>query len=258
MKLPQFVFVICLAALFVAGCADPRTVPPTVSEPAYTETITLWERVVSGGAPQSATFRVDSLLESARLTLAGFIVPDDDIAWFETLINDSFPAKANQITGYLVGLDTLGPDSTWSHEDSLIGVALRDSLSQAVIETTAMGERRDSLIVVVDNRFVFSLWLDVDTTARYPEAVFLDEEATVVSGQSFYASPTDSSGMKGRSFQLRMRQWNAADPANVGRYIELNWLSRLTPGSHTLRAKLTESGSKITGTIVLVYSEGEL
>jgi len=258
MKLPQFVFVICLAALFAAGCADPRTPPPTVSTPAYTQTIVLWENVVSGGTPQSATFEVGTLLESAMLTVAGFITPDDDILWYEALIGDSFPATTNRITGYLVGLDTLGPDSTWSHEDSLVGMAIRDSLNQAVAETTAMGDRRDSLIIVVDDRFVLSLWLDADTTERYPDAVFLDEAATLISGQHFYSSPTDpSSGMKGRSFQLRMRQWNAADPANVGRYIELNWLSRLTPGTHTLRGKLTGSGSKITGTIVLVR-EGEL
>ena len=266
MKVLEPLLLMCLMALLVAGCADPRTPPTASSESAYTRTIILWEDAVSGEQALSATFRVDSVvLESSILTLWGFIHPDSSIDSMEALVNIWLPAKANKITGYLVVMDGLGADSTWSHEDSLVGIATRDSLNQAIAETTAMGDLRDSLIVVVDNRFVLSVWLDetaYDSLAKYPEAVYLDD--TTLSGQHFYASPSDTDSVsvpgtyimtKGRSFQLRMRQWNAADSSNVGRYIELNWLSRLTPGEHTLRSRLTQEGSKITGTIVLVYGE---
>jgi hypothetical protein len=255
----QFLFLIPLVALLAIGCADPRTPPLVVESPRYTETLVLWENTVSGGTEQTANFQVDRDLESATLTVAGYIVPDDDIDWYEALINDSLPATTDQITVYLVRLDELGAPETWTHEDSIIGMAYRDSLSTAAAETTAMGVRRDSLVLLVDNRFTLSLWLDSDTIAWYPQAVYLDEQATILSGQHFYSSPTDSaSGTKGRWFQLRMRQWNAADPSNVGQMIELNWLSRLTPGAHAIRVRVTGSGSEITGTIVLVYSEGEL
>ncbi len=257
MKVLELLLFMCLVALLVAGCADPRTPPPASSEQANTETIILWEDALSGVQALSATFQVGDLLESASMTIAGFIHPDSTIDSMEAIMNIWLPATADRITSYLVVLDMLGADSTWTHEDSLIGIPTRDSLSQAIAETTAMGNSRDSLIIVADNRFVLSLWLDdlaYDSLAKYPEAVYLND--TTLSGQHFYASPTDSaSGMKGRSFQLRMRQWNAADPANEGRYIELNWLARLTPGEHALRARVTQEGSKITGTIVLVYGE---
>lgn len=265
MKVLEPLLLMCLMALLVAGCADPRTPPPASSETGYTRTIILWEDAVSGEQVLNAAFQVDSDLESAILTVAGFIHPDSSIDSMEALVNIWLPAKANKITGYLVVMDGLGADSTWSHEDSLVGIATRDSLNQALADTTAMGELRDSLIVVVDTRFVLSVWLDeaaYDSLAKYPEAVYLDD--TTLSGQHFYASPSDTDSVsvpgtyimtKGRSFQLRMRQWNAADASNVGRYIELNWLSRLTPGEHTLRSRLTQEGSRITGTIVLVYGE---
>lgn len=263
MKVLEPLLLMCLMALLVAGCADPRTPPPASSETGYTRTIILWEDAVSGEQALNAAFQVDSDLESAILTVAGFIHPDSSIDSMEALVNIWLPATANKITAYLVGLDTLGqPDSSWTYEDTLFWQALQDSLNWALAETTAMGDCRDSLIVAADDRFVLSVWLDEDSLAKYPEAVYLDD--TTVSGQHFYASPSDTDSVsvpgtyimtKGRSFQLRMRQWNAADPSNVGRYIELNWLSRLTPGEHALRSRLTQEGSKITGTIVLVYGE---
>lgn len=62
---------------------------------------------------------------------------------------------------------------------------------------------------------------------------------------------------KGRSFLLDLRQWDAADPANVGESIQLNWFADLkAAGPHTIWARVTGDGSRIEGTIVLVY-EGE-
>jgi hypothetical protein len=257
MKAFQLSLVIILVALLVIGCADPREAPIAPGNPAYTETVMLWDDVVSGGTAQSATFVVDSTLASATVTVAGFITPDDDILHIEAIRDDSIPTWADEMTNYLVALDGLGPDTSWTHEDSLVGMAYRDSLQSAVAETTAMGARRDSLILLVDDRFVLSIWSDVDATERYPSAIYLDDQADTLSGQQFWATPTDTvSGMKGRSFQLNLREWSAADPANVGRPIVINWLSRLTEGSHTITVRLMGSGSRITGTIMLVYEEG--
>jgi len=71
MKVLELLLFMCLAALLVAGCADPRTPPPASSEPANTQTIILWEDAVSGGLTLNATFQVGDLLESASLTIAG-------------------------------------------------------------------------------------------------------------------------------------------------------------------------------------------
>jgi hypothetical protein len=262
MKRLELLLLLCLAAMLVIGCADPRTPLAPTSAPAYTETIVLWLEAVSAGQPLSATFQVDDVVETATLTLAGYIRADSSIDSMEAIQNIWIPATTNRITGYLVVLDGLGADTAWSHEDSLIGIPTRDSLNQAIAETTAMGDLRDSIIVAVDNRFVLSVWLDGDTVEKYPDAVFLND--TTLSGQHFYASPSDTDSTsvpgtyiltKARSFTLRMRQWNAADPANEGRSIEINWLSRLMPGEHILRARLTQPESKITGTIVLVHGE---
>ncbi|MBU1937815.1 hypothetical protein KKG05_10495 [bacterium] len=261
MKTIHLIFLILLIAVLVSGCADPRTPPPVASEPTYTETVLLWDDIASGNTPQSATFTVERELVSARLTVAGYITPDDDILWIEAIKNDSIPEKVDIITGYLVELDGLGPDTLWSHEDSIIGLAYRDSLQWETDDTTAMGDRRDSLTLIVDNRFTLALWLDepaADTTAKYPEAIYIDDAGTL-SGQHFYISPTDSaSGHKARSFQMLLRQWSAADLSNVGRPIEINWLRNLSVGNHTVRVKLTGVDSRIIGTIVLVYRESEI
>ena len=265
MKTIHLIFLILLTAVLVSGCADPRTPPPVTPEPTYTETLLLWDDIESEDVPQSATFTVKRELVSARLTVAGYISPDDDIFWREAIINDSIPPKADIITGFLIQLDALGPDTLWSHDDSLLGLALQDSMQWEVDDTTAMGVRRDSIMLVVDDRFTLALWLDApaaDTTAKYPEAIYTDEVGTL-SGQHFYLSPTDStSAKKARSFQMLLRQWTAADPANVGRPIEVNWLAELSsgdpPSEHTIRVKLTGTDSRIIGTIVLVYRESEL
>ncbi len=257
MKSLQLSLVIVLVALLAIGCADPRQAPIAPGQFAYTKTVILWDDVVSGGTAQSATFVVDSTLAAATVTVAGFITPDDDILHIEAIQNDSIPAEADTITYFLVRLDSLGPDSTWSPDTTILGLALRDSLQWTIDDTTEMGMRRDSLILLVDDRYVLSIWSDVDATERYPSAVYLDDQADTLSGQRFWAAATDTvTEMKGRSFQLNLREWNAADPANVGRPIVINWLSRLTEGSHTITVRLMGSGSRITGTIMLVYEEG--
>jgi hypothetical protein len=259
MKSLQLSLVIVFAVVLVMGCADPRQAPIAPGTPAYTRTVVLWEDVASGGTPRSATFVIDRELAAATVTVAGFIMPDSDILHIEAIQNDSIPAKMDTITYFLVRLDSLGPDSLWSPDTTILGLALRDSLQWNIDDTTEMGVRRDSLILLVDDRYVLSVWADVDTTERYPEAIYLDEAGDTLSGQHFYASPSDTvTGMKGRSFQLDLRAWSAADIANEGRPIEINWLSRLIPGEHTISVRMTGSGSRITGTIMLVIGEGEI
>lgn len=268
MKSIQLFLVVVFIALLVAGCADPRTSPPIMSEPAYTETKTLWDDIVSGGEARGATFAIDRDILSAKLTIAGFITPDSSILWYEALLNDSIPTKEDEIEYFDGTLAKLGPDSLWSPEDSAIGVPLQDSLRWATDARAAMGERLYSLIVIIDNRFVLSIWFDedaVDSTALYPDAVYTHPDT--LAGQHFYSSPSDTDSVsvsgsyiitKGRSFQLDLGGFEVADPDPIGFAVEINWLLRLTPGSHTIRARMKGDGSKITGTIVLVYSEGEI
>jgi hypothetical protein len=281
MKSLQLSLVIVLAALLFIGCADPRQAPVAPGTPAYTKTVILWDDVVSAGTAQSASFVIDGTLSAATVTVAGFITPDNDIVHIEAIQEDSIPSKADQITGYLIGqeelsaeitdflaaLDTLDPNTEDSvlialyqdslDQDSVSWFAFGDSIAWAIADTTAMGERRDSLVLLVDDRFVLSVWSDVDAIERYPSAVYLDDQADTLSGQRFWAAATDTvTGMKGRSFQLNLREWSAADPANVGRPIVINWLSHLTAGEHSISVRLTGSGSRITGTIMLVYEEG--
>lgn len=280
----------------IMSCSDPRTAPATAPEPAHTETITLWQDAVSNGQTISASFEVRAPLaeidqpgvdEPARLTIAAFIQPDSDVSWYERIVNDSIPAWNDHFIRYLVAIevqqgiidsvaavralcDTVPdecPDDTSGlipAEQTALGIraTYQDSVATGQADTTRLGLNRDSLGVVLDNRYTLALWMDSDTTTAYPEG-FVDAQGNL-GGQEIYLAATNGvTGMKGRGFQLDLAQFEAADLRNPGRPIEINWTTCfigstrpcMSVGTHTLHARATGAVSKITAAIVLVYAE---
>lgn len=291
-----YLFLFLTIAFAVTSCSDPRTAPVLAPDPAHTESHTLWVNAESNGQTISASFNVSAPLAAigrpgvdtpARLTIAAFIEPDDDVLWYEKIVNDSLPAWDQTFIRLLVAIevqngvidsvngiralcDTL-PEECPADTSGLIAAeqnamnirsTYQDSVDAAVIDTTALGARRDSLGRVVDDRFTLAIWMDADTTTAYPEALS-DEEGRLY-GQEIYLSLTNSAtGLKGRSFYLDMAQFEGADLRNPDRPIEFNWAtcfvgsSRpcLSEGTHTIHARATGAVSKITAAVVLVYAE---
>jgi len=285
---------LALGAL-IGGCADPRTEPAPTRSPGYTETIVLFEGVVSAGQQISVAFSVDQDLAPivhpgqdtpARLRIAGFIRSDDpQIVRRELIVGDLLPELSDSIVGFLVTaadlelqLDVI--DSCLAHPETcdttgkaaaraeaLDSLQVVDSLRQVAIDdTTTLGIERDSLALVLDDRYALAIWLDEDTTTYYPEGEYVD--ATTVGGQGIYLASTGDStatypGMKGRGFDLPLDRFQAADLNSPGETREVNWTTCfpgstrpcLSTGSHTFLARLTGTESRITATLVLVYAE---
>ena len=289
--------ILAMATLvWFGGCADPRTEPLQQSTHGYSETIVLWMDQVSNGQAIDATFEVkDPLSESteapARLFLIAYIRPDGDINWYESIISDSIPPLVDQMTLLFIELNaaedaldslftldsmcTANPDTC-----TLLGinpdtldyyiaqwqadtVALHGSVNGLVADTTELGLRRDSLGRVVDDRFVLTLWLDDDTTATVPEAIYVDTEYTVA-GQGIYLAATDTNGYKGREFELNLKSFDgaASAPEWIGEPYEYVWTCNfgetdncLFVGTHTLRASLSGTDTRITATLLLTYAE---
>ncbi len=138
---------------------------------------------------------------------------------------------------------------------------IQDSLDIAVADTTALGDRRDSLGLVLDDRYTLAMWLDSDTTTVYPLGRILEDGRHAAQG--IYLAETNSvTGLKGRGFQLDLASFEAADLSRPGRPIEINWTVCFGPGrpclsegTHTLRALATGSESYITAAVILVYAE---
>ena len=290
---------------FLGGCADPRSKPLAPGSPAYTETIVLWDQALSDSTKISKPFTVDRPLapirqlgvdHPARLTLVAYISPDDDILRFETVTGDSLPKLSDSLIAYQVmifalefSLDSalyidslcdaglLPPDSC-SPEDSLarwlfIEQAQADLVfwtgkwTAATSDTTRLGLERDSLGHLLDDRYRLAVWMDDDTTTRYPQAAF--DSLGFLGGQAIYAAATGDTttplpGMKGCGFALNLDRFSAADPVNPERSLEVNWTQCFTGleelpcmrvGPHTLHALVTGPGSRVTGTLVLVYEE---
>ncbi|MCX6601324.1 MAG: hypothetical protein NT025_07160 [bacterium] len=286
---------------FMGGCADPRSKPLAPASPGYTETITLWNGAVSDSEKISAPFTVGQPLapirqlgvdHPARLTLVAFITPDADILRRETVTGDSLPKLTDSLTLYQAtvfarefSLDSallvdslcrMHPDSC-SPEDTLGLAALiehlqadlivwTDKWTAAMADTIRLGLERDSLGHLLDDRYRLAIWMDDDTTARYPQAAF--DSTGFLGGQAIYAAATGDSttalpGMKGRGFALNLDKFSAADPVNPTRSLEVNWtqcftglsLPCLSVGPHTLHVLVTGPGSRVTGTLVLVYEE---
>jgi hypothetical protein len=289
---------------FVGGCADPRSEPLAPASHAYTQTIVLWDSAVSSGTKLSAPFTVGQPLapirqlgvdHPARLTLAAYIVPDADIRRFEIItvdslplltksVNDTFQVNVFNLTFTLdsalfidssctanpnCGFDTTGLDSLIDTTRAQLNYWTAKWL-RAVADIERLTPEADSLARVLDDRFQLAIWMDDDTTTRYPEAAF--DTLGRLRGQRIFAAATGDTttplpGMKGRGFSLNLENFSVADPVNPGRSLEVNWTQCFVGfespclsdsagmGPHTLYARLTGPGSRITGTLVLVYRE---
>lgn len=280
----------------VFSCSDPRSAPATAPEASHTETVTLWVDAPSNGEVISANFEVKQPLAEidrpgvdapARLTVAAYIQPDADIAWYERIVNDSIPAWNEHFIRYLIAIegqqgiidsvaavralcDTVPeecPDDTSglipAEQAALeLRAVYQDSVSAGQADTTRLGANRDSLGVVLDDRYTLALWMDSDTTTAYPEGLM--DSLGNIGGQEFYLAATNSAtGLKGRSFALDLAQFEAADLRNPGRPIEINWTTCfigstrpcMSVGTHTLHARATGATTKITAAIILVYAE---
>jgi hypothetical protein len=226
----------------------------------------------------------------ARLTVVAFISPDADIVRYETVTYDSLPFTDSLINGYQVtvfalefsldsalyidslcdvdtacGFDTTGLDALIDTLQVLLPY-WTDKWTAARADTVRLGLERDSLGHLLDDRYRLAVWMDDDTTTRYPQAFFYADG--FLGGQAIYAAATGDSttalpGMKGRGFALNLDKFSAADPVNPRRSLEVNWtqcfaglpLPCMSVGPHTLHALVTGPGSRVTGTLVLVYEE---
>ena len=283
---------------FMGGCADPRSKPLAPASPGYTETIVLWNGAVSDSEKISAPFTVDQPLapirqlgvdHPARLTLVAFISPDDDTRRRETITGDSLPKLTDSLILYQAtvfamefSLDSALLVDELVHQDSTccdttgLGALIEqlqadlivwtDKWTAAMTDTTRLGLERDSLGHLLDDRYRLAIWMDDDTTTRYPQAAF--DTLGFLGGQAIYAAATGDSttalpGMKGRGFALNLDKFSAADPVNPRRSLEVNWtqcftglsLPCLSVGPHTLHVLVTGPGSRVTGTLALVYEE---
>ncbi len=295
--------ILLIAALssLTGGCADPRSEPLQSANNGYTETKVLWDNVPTNGGVVEAGFSVDHELAAitdplndvpARLTVVASIVPDADVLHREHIIDAEIPPLNDQIIVYLVQLDQrqklldslaridslCAADPVWCdttlHIDSTTydaqisqlradTAAYNDSVATLVADTTALGVTRDSLAAVLDNRYTLTLWLDDDTTAAYPEAVFTATLDPTLGGQEIFLAVTDTTtGYKSRGFSIELNNFQVADPDRIGRTLQVNWLcypgtthACIGPGAHTLRARVTGGESRITATLVLVYAE---
>lgn len=200
----------------------------------------------------SMTFAFDSTLCDTP-----FVVIGTDTTWCDSILFRLYPdsmVHAFDTTGVALPLQ----------ETHAIYTIYADSNAVLMRDSTLMGVRRDSLGYVLDDRFSLAMWLDDDSVATYPEAIFNDtllvHPDTLLFGQSIYLAATDSaSGLKCREFSLNLALFNSADSNNPLYPLENNWtcfpgVTRcLHPGVHSLRVRLNGTQTKITGTIVLVY-----
>jgi hypothetical protein len=231
----------------------------------------------------------------ARLTIAAYISADDtDITRLELIQNSLLPPLGDSLIAILVLLSVPQRDyNGYLHIDSLCN-ANPDSCHQAGVDTAQVHHLIDSLAAIVnpllaqlhavqgdtavlnheaatrravlDNRYTLALWMDQDTAetqAMYPQAVFRDTSYTL-GGQALYAARTDTiTHYKGCGFRLNLDRFLAADRNNLRYQLEVNWTTCFTgsqrpcmsPGLHTLYARLTGAQSRITASLVLVYNE---
>ncbi|RPH96615.1 hypothetical protein EHM69_00830 [candidate division KSB1 bacterium] len=297
-----------LAAVLVAaslwglmgGCADPRNEPTAPVSPGHTETIVLWNNVVSGGQRISSSFHVTQPLAPinnigvdtpARLTLVAYIQPDADILRRDTVmlailprLSDTLVAKQVVFFALRASLDSMAyidsicrTTPNCGYDTNGLGAAMAQTSADIILfggivdsilaDTTRLGLERDSLALVLDDRYTLALWMDNDTTMFYPEAVFRDTTRHL-GGQSIFDALTGDtasamSGWKGRRFSLPLDRFQAADPNNIGLNLEVNWTvcfpgsprPCMAEGTHSFHALLTGPDSRITATLVLVYAE---
>jgi len=272
------VVLLLAGAALMTGCTDDRTAPTQTNDPVYSQTIELFSKRPAAGADVSAAFTVRDSVVDARLLVSGFIRPDGGMAMFLRLGDelDSLTDRINGLDALIIPLD-LKANKTAADSAALDSLSLLKTTS---IEQVQMREEtRDSLDTRLDGRFKVSIWLDGDVTELYPRAIYLDSAAVpthlhtgeeVVWGQGFYLAQADTGGVHGKTMRLDLKRMMVADatyrhpskpgrPANPDLLPELfpvtDWLSRLTPGSHTLHVRFGEAGTEtqVSASLYFVY-----
>jgi hypothetical protein len=285
-----------ILSIVLWSCADPRSEPSTAPDPGYTQTIVLAENRSSNGQPITMNFEVENQLASivrpgldqpARLFVTASIRPDTDIEWREAIIADSIPLIGSPLVSYLVEIvaaqsdiedltvlaDSCAANPTECPPDSLAALqaaiaeadstlsANQDLFNQGVADTTRLGLARDSLGIVLDDRYRLSIQFDGYPLVAYPNAVFTDSNLALA-GQDIYLAATDTNGVKGKTFTLDMAQIDAADLNNIGLPIELNWTTCtsvdrpcLSVGTHSFVMSVTGAETWVSAVLVLVYAE---
>jgi len=178
--------------------------------------------------------------------------------------------------------------ATKTHQDSLDLDSLRGVASEMNGMRGTVEDVRDSLDTRLDDRFKVSFWLDGDATELYPRALHLNSDSapgqlvgneTAVWGQGFFLAKSDTvwnvaktawKVQGGKTFKLDVKRFLVADatyhhplkparPTNLDTLPELfpitDWLTRLTPSSHTLHFRFSSVGtvSHISANLYVVY-----
>jgi len=269
---------VMLAFVTIAGCTDDRTAPTQTNDPAYSQTFELLNHRTAAGAELSATFTVRDTITAGTLLITGFIQPDPAMQWYLDLglQLDSLDERLLSLEAMILNLDlkqNKTPEELHAL-DSLIGLK-----NISLNEQAARVRTQDSLDTRLDDRFKVSVWLDGDVTALYPRAIYLDSIAapthlhtgeTVVWGQGFYLAQRDTGGVYGKTMRLDIKKLMVADatyrnpvkparPANLDLLPELfpvtDWMTRLTPGVHTLHFRFASTGtmSELSASLYAVY-----
>jgi hypothetical protein len=313
-------------SLALWSCADPRNEPSTAPDPGYTQTIVLAENSVSNGQPVTMNFEVEDQIapivrpgldQPARLFVTASILPDADIEWREAIIADSIPVWSDLMVAYQVAIVTAesniedftiladscesnpedcSPDSLAALQAAIAEaetslVTNQNSLAFAIADTARLGLARDSLAVVLDDRYRLSIQFDDYAFVAFPNAVFIENSmeldslvldslglgSLLLAGQEIHLASSqdttrlrdhlghvlaDTISVKGKTFVLDLAQISAADSSNINRPIELNWTTCssaerpcLSVGSHSFVISVTGAETWVSAVLVLVYEE---
>lgn len=266
-------------AVVFAGCADDRKAPLQTNDPVYTETIELFNRAPVAGTELTKTFTLSDTITDGRLYINGFLYPDAALNEYTALNTelDSIAQRLLDLQGQILNL-SLKQNKTAADSAAIDSLIL---LKTATLnEESSRNALVDSLDSRLDNRFKVSIWLDGDVVELYPRAIFLDStnsdhvtgDTVLVWGQNFFTAPVIdiATGLRGRRMTLDLDRFYVADssyrhsgkpvrPSDPDGLPELypvtDWLTRLTPGNHTLHVRYGEAGanSEVSVNLYVIY-----
>jgi len=202
--------------------------------------------------PDSMVLAFDSTSCDTHVTICGDTIYCDSLNW--AMYPDSM----------IPAFDTTGIGACRVYVNGLIAL-YEDSTDWAADAQARMGDESDELSAYLDNVYTLALWMDDDTTTRYPNAVYVNPDLEL-GGQLLYSVVTDSAtGLKSRGMSLRLKRFESCDPVNLGETLEVNWVTCfagsarpcMSVGEHTLRASLNGANTRISGTLVLIYEEAQ-
>lgn len=268
-----------IIVLGILGCEDERKAPVVPGVPVYSSTLTLLNNVFSNGDTLSATFTLRDTLTKARLFITGILEPDSGLVLMDALneevrILDSIIVR---LSARILELELI-PDSVRTPEQNSELDSLRTVKLNREEEKGKRLARIDSLDTRLDDRFKVGIALDNEIVFVYPRAIYLDSAAVpnhlsggdrVLWGQGFFLGKPDPSGWRGKTMVLNMeRFWVAdetyhpltkpprpSDPDGLPELEPKEWISRLTPGSHTLKIFFGSVGTqtRLTVSLYVVY-----